>query len=117
MSGAHVGSVTPSPELELIEKMGPYSLPGDEQLAEQLEKSWSPAKGPFRFFLQIDHHIIGKRFIITAFIWFGLGGFLALLMRTQLARPENTLLSADQYNQIFTMHGVTMMFLFAVPVM
>jgi cytochrome c oxidase subunit I len=116
MSGAHVGNVTPVGE-HLKQNELPYSLPGDEQLHEELEKTWAPAKGPFRFFLQVDHHVLGKRFIITAFIWFGLGGILALLMRTQLARPENTLLSADQYNQVFTMHGVTMMFLFAVPVM
>ena len=117
MSGAHVGSVTPSPELLIREKRGPYALPGDDALHEELEKTWGPAKGRFRWFQQVDHHILGKRFIITAFIWFGLGGILALLMRTQLSRPENPLLSADQYNQIFTMHGVTMMFLFAVPVM
>jgi len=112
--GAHVGHVTPLPHEE---EHGPYSLPGDEKLHEELEKTWAPAKGPFRWFMQVDHHVLGKRFVITAFIWFGLGGILAMLMRTQLARPENTFLSADQYNQIFTLHGVTMMFLFAVPVM
>jgi cytochrome c oxidase subunit I len=117
MSGAHVGNVTPSPELLVREKFGPYALPGDEALHEELQKTWAPAKGPLRWFLQVDHHVLGKRFIITAFVWFGLGGILALLMRLQLAQPENTLLSTDQYNQIFTMHGVTMMFLFAVPVM
>jgi cytochrome c oxidase subunit I+III len=95
----------------------PYALPGDDALHAQLEKTWAPAKGPFRWFMQVDHHILGKRFIITAFLWFGLGGILATLMRIQLSRPENTFLSADQYNQIFTLHGVTMMFLFAVPVM
>ena len=46
-----------------------------------------------------------------------LAGVLALIMRLQLARPESGLISADRYNQIFTMHGTTMMFLFAVPVM
>ncbi|HYC58731.1 MAG TPA: cytochrome c oxidase subunit I [Thermoanaerobaculia bacterium] len=99
------------------EGAGPYSLPGDHGLHRQLEKTWSPATGPLRWFMQIDHHVIGKRFIITAFIWFALGGVLAALMRIQLSRPGNTFLSADLYNQIFTMHGTTMMFLFAVPVM
>jgi cytochrome c oxidase subunit 1 len=97
--------------------MGPYALPGDEALHEELVKTWAPAKGRLRWFRQVDHHVLGRRFIITAFVWFGLGGVLALLMRLQLAQPENTLLSTDQYSQIFTMHGVTMMFLFAVPVM
>ena len=96
---------------------GPYALPGSEAEAGQLEKTWAPATGRLAWISQIDHHTIGRRFIYTAFIWFGLGGILAALMRIQLARPNNTFLTNDLYNQIFTLHGVTMMFLFAVPVM
>src|SRR5688572_18272247 len=96
--GAHVGATIPVPKVD----RGPYSLPGDDVLHEELEKTWESAKGPFRWFMQVDHHILGKRFIITAFIWFGLGGILAALMRMQLSRPDNDFLSADQYNQIFT---------------
>lgn len=84
---------------------------------EQLLRTWAPADGPLRWFKQTDHRTIGRRFIVTAFIWFGLGGILAALMRIQLARPNNTFLTNDLYNQVFTLHGVTMMFLFAVPVM
>src|SRR4029079_4347385 len=65
----------------------------------------------------INHKAIGRRFIATAFGFFLAGGALAFLMRLQLARPENTLIGPDLYNQLFTMHGTTMMFLFAVPVM
>jgi cytochrome c oxidase subunit 1 len=57
------------------------------------------------------------RYIITAFVFFLLAGIEAVLMRIQLARPENRFLNPDLYNQIFTMHGTTMMFLFAVPIM
>jgi cytochrome c oxidase subunit 1 len=95
----------------------PYVIPERLGEHEQLQKTWSPKRGPFSWFCQIDSHSIGRRFIATAFIWFGLGGLLAMLMRIQLAKPNNNFLSADQYNQIFTLHGVTMMFLFAVPVM
>jgi cytochrome c oxidase subunit I+III len=95
----------------------PYTLPGDAAAREQLERTWSLRRGPLSWFAQVDHHSIGRRFIFTAFVWFGLGGLLAVLMRIQLAKPNNTFLSADQYNQIFTLHGVTMMLLFAVPVM
>ncbi|HEX9981794.1 MAG TPA: cytochrome c oxidase subunit I [Thermoanaerobaculia bacterium] len=95
----------------------PYALPGHQLEHEQLQKTWAPRKGPLSWFTQIDHMTIGKRFIYTAFIWFGLGGILAALMRVQLAKPNNTFLSNDLYNQIFTLHGITMMFLFAVPVM
>jgi cytochrome c oxidase subunit I+III len=55
--------------------------------------------------------------MVTTFIFFLLGGLLALAIRLQLAQPNGKLLSADLYNQVFTMHGSTMMFLFAVPVM
>src|SRR5438132_14053642 len=82
-----------------------------------LEQTWQPPRGVFRWFTHVHHHSIGRRFIVTAFVFFLLGGILALLMRLQLARPEQTLLGPDLYNQVFTMHGSTMMFLFAVPVM
>jgi cytochrome c oxidase subunit I+III len=95
----------------------PYALPGRHDEHEQLQKTWAPKRGFLSWFWQIDHHSIGRRFLVTAFVWFGFGGLLAAAMRIQLAKPNNTFLSADQYNQFFTMHGVTMMFLFAVPVM
>ena len=81
-----------------------------------LEQTWQQPRGFFRWFTHVHHQSIGKRFIITAFIFFFLGGVLALLMRLQLARPQQALLGPDLYNQIFTVHGSTMMFLFAVPV-
>ena len=55
--------------------------------------------------------------MVTAFAFFLAGGVLAALMRIQLARPENHFIGPDLYNQIFTVHGSTMMFLFAVPMM
>jgi cytochrome c oxidase subunit 1 len=82
-----------------------------------MEKTWAPAKGFWGWFTETGHKEIGLRYIVTAFVFFALGGIEAALMRIQLSRPENTFLSADAYNQIFTMHGTTMMFLFAVPVM
>src|SRR5690606_4770516 len=55
-------------------------------------------------------------YIGTALLFFVLAGVLALIMRTQLAVPENDLVDQATYNQLFTMHGSMMMFLFAVPV-
>src|SRR5690349_7258642 len=55
--------------------------------------------------------------MLTVFVFFLLGGVEALIMRTQLARSENNVVPPDVYNQLFTMHGSTMMFLFAVPMM
>jgi cytochrome c oxidase subunit I+III len=93
------------------------SLTDDEQERRQLERTWESPGGIFGWFSTVNHKTIGKRFIITAFVFFLLGGIEAVLMRIQLARPENRFLGPDLYDQIFTMHGTTMMFLFAVPVM
>jgi cytochrome c oxidase subunit I+III len=84
---------------------------------QTLQNAWREPTGFWGWFCVVNHKQIGKRFMITAFCFFGLGGILAVLMRLQLARPDNTLLGPDKYNQIFTMHGSTMMFLFAVPMM
>ena len=84
---------------------------------ELLEATWRERSGLWGWLTSVDHKSIGKRYIITAFIWFLLGGINAALIRLQLARPENGLLGPDRYNQVFTTHGTAMMFLFAVPVM
>jgi cytochrome c oxidase subunit 1 len=82
-----------------------------------LRETWTHRPGFVNWFRTVDHKIIGKRQIVTAFVFFLIGGVLALLMRLQLAGPENRILNPDLYNQVFTIHGTTMMFLFAVPVM
>src|SRR5256714_10950641 len=63
-----------------------------------------------------DHKKIGIMYVGTTFMFFLAGGLLALGIRTQLATPDGTLLTAQQYNEAFTMHGTTMVFLFVVPV-
>src|SRR5256714_14415525 len=87
----------------------------DEQTT--LSRTWGTPRGIFGWLTSVDHKTIGLRFIATALFFLALGGALALTMRTQLARPENHLLSPQLYNQFFSMHGTTMMFLFAVPAM
>jgi cytochrome c oxidase subunit 1 len=84
---------------------------------EELERTWARPRGVLGWFTDTDHKAIALRYIVTAFIFFLFGGIEAILMRIQLARPENHFLNPDQYNQIFTTHGTTMMFLFAVPIM
>src|SRR4051812_48714110 len=84
---------------------------------EQLERVFTAPPGFLGWLVSTNHKDIGLRYIVTAFVFFGLAGILALLMRIQLAVPENHFLGPDRYNQFFTVHGTTMMFLFAVPVM
>jgi cytochrome c oxidase subunit I len=86
-------------------------------LHARLERSWGDAPGFWGWLTTTDHKKIAKRYIVTAFVFLALGGVLALAMRVQLAGPEKALMTPDRYNQLFTMHGTTMMFLFAVPVM
>jgi cytochrome c oxidase subunit I len=62
-----------------------------------------------------DHKVIGQMYLATTFAFFVLGGLMALLIRTELARPGLQLLSPEQYNQLFTMHGTIMLLLFATP--
>src|SRR5438105_1087272 len=71
--------------------------------------------GFWSWFTTIDHKRIGILYGITAFAFFLVGGFEALLIRLQLAQPNGTILSANAYNQVFTMHGTTMIFLVIMP--
>ncbi|WP_229875785.1 cbb3-type cytochrome c oxidase subunit I, partial [Streptomyces griseoloalbus] len=62
-----------------------------------------------------DHKRIGHLYLITSFTFFLIGGALAMAIRVELARPGLQMLSSEQYNQAFTMHGTIMLLLFATP--
>jgi cytochrome c oxidase subunit 1 len=87
------------------------------RLRQALERTWHVPGGFFGWFKVVDHRTIGIRYIVTAFAFFLVAGVLAAVMRIQLAVPDNHFLGPDRYNQIFTVHGTAMMFLFAVPIM
>ena len=78
---------------------------------------WESLPGWKGWISTVDHKIIGLRYIVTAFFFLLIGGIEALIMRLQLAGPNLTLLTPEQYNQLFTMHGVTMIFLYALPIL
>jgi cytochrome c oxidase subunit 1 len=95
-----------------------FVLTSDEVAqAAELDHAWRQPPGFINWLKSTSHTSLGKRYIITTFVFFLLGGLEAGAMRFQLSRPENSWIGPDLYNQIFTMHGTTMMFLFAVPVM
>ena len=71
--------------------------------------------GFWSWFTTVDHKKIGIMYGVSAFVFFLVGGLEALLIRSPARAARRTLLNADQYNQIFTMHGVTMVFLFVMP--
>jgi cytochrome c oxidase subunit I+III len=88
-----------------------------ERVCQELERTWRQPPGFLNWLKSVEHKSIAKRYVATAFVFFLLGGIEAGVIRAQLARPENNLLGPDAYNQFFTMHGMTMMFLFAVPIL
>src|SRR5438552_14574080 len=73
--------------------------------------------GVFRWLTTTNHHEIGILYLANSFFFFLTAGVLALLMRTELAYPGPTIMDANTYEQLFTMHGTTMIFLVAIPIL
>ena len=88
-----------------------------ESTVTRLQSSWGTPDGLRGVITTVDHKTIGKRYLVTAFIFLLLGGLEATAMRTQLVGPNKHLLSPEQYNQLFSVHGVTMIFLYAAPIL
>ncbi|MBA3623512.1 MAG: cytochrome c oxidase subunit I [Methylibium sp.] len=84
-------------------------------LHRALDVIWSAPRGWRGVLVSVNHSDIGRRFILAAFFFFAVGGVLAMLMRAQLATPDSAFVGPEVYNQLFTMHGTLMMFLFAIP--
>ena len=93
----------------------PNTLPRPPGEFERLQAVWERPRG-WRVLTQVNNTAVGLWYVGAALLFLVLGGILALIMRTQLAVPGNDLVDYDLYNQLFTMHGSVMMFLFAVPV-
>src|SRR5690242_4031040 len=88
----------------------------DEHIPE-LTEVWEDAPGIPGFLTTVDHKRIGMRYIYTSFFFFFVSGAMALVMRAQLTQPNSHVLSPQTYNELFTMHGTTMIFLFNTPVL
>jgi len=106
---------TPDLSLTRIPEIG--SAPAGSAAEARLAELWESAPGWRGWLSTVDHKTIGIRYLVTAFVFLLLGGVEALVMRVQLARPDQTLLTPEQYNQLFTMHGITMIFLYSLPVL
>jgi cytochrome c oxidase subunit 1 len=105
----------------MTDLVGPPPAPplhaADEAELRRLAHVWGDRPGLLGWLATTDHKRVASRYLATALAFFVLGGLAAVLMRLQLAGPEQTLVGPDLYNQLFTVHGTTMLFLFAVPVM
>src|SRR2546423_5565885 len=90
-------------------------------VTEVTREGYQPAEAPRRsglvsWLTTTDHKRIGVLYIGTAFFFFLLGGLLAEMIRTQLYEPNNNLFNVHRYNQLFTIHAITMIFLFVMPI-
>jgi len=94
-------------ELPILERPVPHII---AHAARRDPSGWTS------YFTTTDHKKIGILYLYTVLVFFVLGGIEALLMRLQLGTPENSFLTPEIYNQLFTMHGTTMIFLVIVPV-
>lgn len=92
----------------------PNAIPRPEGELDELERIWAPPRG-FHLISAVNNSYVGVWYVGASMLFFVLAGILALMMRTQLAVPESRLIGHALYNQLFTMHGTLMMFLFAVP--
>ena len=86
-------------------------------IAERLHEEWTTPHTLYGTLATVDHKKIGKRYLVTAFVFLLLGGVEAALMRTQLIGANEHLLSPELYDQLFTMHGTTMIFWYAAPIL
>lgn len=87
------------------------------KVERDLARIWESEPGLWGWLTTVDHKELGKRYIVTAFLFLLAGGIEALVMRLQLAGPNKALLTPEQYDQLFSMHGLTMIFLYAQPVL
>ena len=105
-------SGTYPPSEAMLAKPVPEEVQRGQQ--ERLRKAWETPKG-WRYWSAVNNSEVGVWYSTTALFFMLAAGVMALLIRLQLAVPENDLIPADRFNQLFTMHGSAMMFLFAVP--
>ncbi|HZZ60131.1 MAG TPA: cbb3-type cytochrome c oxidase subunit I [Roseiarcus sp.] len=89
----------------------------DSPIARTLERTWETKPGIYGWISSVDHKEVGIRYLVTSFIFLILGGCMALVMRLQLATPNESLLTPEQYNELFSAHAITMIFLYAQPVL
>src|SRR2546423_5419441 len=90
--------------------------PRTRRRVELLEGIWEERSGVLGWLTTTDHKRIGILYLFTALAFFAAGGVEALLIRTQLLGPQGNVLSPNAFDEVMTMHGITMIFLFVIPI-
>src|SRR5437763_9599090 len=96
--------------------MATVVTPRGRERAERLERVWAERPGLLGWITTTDHKRIGIMYFFASLLFFAAGGVEALLIRTQLIGPNGHVLSPAAYDEVFTMHGITMIFLFVIPI-
>src|SRR5207248_9179130 len=99
------------PAVSTTEVLGPRA----RERVGRLDRIWEERPGLVGWLTTVDHKRIGLLYFFTTIAFFAAGGVEALLMRTQLSQPDGKVLGPERYDQMLTMHGVTMIFLFVIP--
>jgi cytochrome c oxidase subunit 1/cytochrome c oxidase subunit I+III len=97
--------------------LAPPPPPAEAISSESLEELWHDSPGLVGFFTTVDHKRLGLRYIYTSFAFFFASGLMALVMRAQLSEAHANVLGPGAYNELMTMHGITMIFLFNTPIL
>src|SRR5690242_5155162 len=100
--------------MAVVTPPAPLPAPAAERV-ERLERMWQGRPGVLGWLTTTDHKKIGLLYFWTTLAFFGAGGIEALIMRTQLEQPNNHVVGPRTYDELFTVHGVTMIFLFIIP--
>ena len=95
--------------------MTTFATKPEERFIPQAPRPTSKGRLIVKTLTTTDHKVIGYLYLATSFVWFLIGGLLALALRAELTRPGMQFMSAEQYNQVFTMHGTIMLLMFATP--
>src|SRR3954453_20447368 len=95
--------------------MATAAIPEDLQCVRRLERIWAEPGGIVGWITTTDHKRIGLLYLFTTLVFFALGGAEALMIRTQLLHPESGLVGPSTFNDALTMHGLTMIFFFIIP--
>ncbi len=120
--GAASGGPDESPARPGVQEAEELAIPRNPPrpalaLHRELHRVWANDRGLWGQLTAVNHTTLGLRFMGTALVFFAIGGLLSMLIRAQLATHDGAFLDTELYNQIFTMHGSIMMFLFAIPML
>src|SRR3954469_12953313 len=96
--------------------MAVLGTPAGRRAADHLERVWAEREGALGWITTTDHKRIGLMYLFASLAFFAAGGAEALLIRTQLIKPDNGLVGPYAYDELFTLHGMTMIFLFVIPI-